>query len=216
MKRSALAKQALDIDPSNVDAYNILAESAAFAPEEAIGYYEEGMRIGLSKLSTGFIQQNKGRAWDSVRIRPFLRAKAGVARKCMELGRLKEAILHNEEILELDPLDHMKVHNALITIFLEMKHIASAQTWVDKYRADASIHFVFNEVLVQYLLTGIDATLQQLWDQAKQISEDAAAYLVSTKKIAATKNEAVQYVHAHQHLWDEQPELIAWAKKQLN
>lgn len=213
-RRTALANKALELDPNNIDAFNILAESATTAPEQSIGWYEEGMRVGLASLGAAFIQQNKGRTWDSVRIRPYLRSKAGFARKCMELGRMKESILHNEELIALDAADHLHVHNPLITAFIEMKQIQRAVSLINSYSADSSIPFVFNHVLVEYESNGISDNLAQLWSLAQQKHPETAAYLLNNKKLPTFKSEAVQYVLGHRHLWEEQTELLQWAKQQ--
>ncbi|OPA72872.1 hypothetical protein BVG16_31645 [Paenibacillus selenitireducens] len=212
--RTTLAKKALELDPNNSDAFNILAESATTAPEQSIGLYEEGMRVGLASLGTAFIHQNKGRVWDSVRIRPYLRSKAGFARKCMELGRMKESILHNEELIALDAADHLHVHNPLITAFIEMKQLQRAASLIDSYNADPSISFAYNRVLVEYEMNGISDRLSQLWTEAQQKSPETAVYLLSTKKLPTFKSESVQYVLGHRHLWEVHAELLQWAKKQ--
>ena len=213
-RRTELAKQALELDANSCDAYNILAESAVTTPEEAIGYYEEGMRVGVNALGASFIEQNKGQAWGSVRIRPYLRSKAGFARKCMELGRMKEAILHNEEIIRLDPTDHLHVHNPLITAFIEMNQLKSAASLIETYASDKSVAFVYNRVLVEYLMNGITPELTALWTAAVQTHGVVSEYLLQSKKMPAFKNEMVQYVQSHNHLWQQHEALNAWVRQQ--
>jgi hypothetical protein len=85
-RRLALAQKAIGISPDCADAYVLLAEETA-ALDEALDLYRQGVDAGERALGKDAFETDAGNFWLILETRPYMRARAGVARCLWESGR---------------------------------------------------------------------------------------------------------------------------------
>lgn len=77
----------------------VLAEEEAKSPGEAEDFYERGVRTAQAHLGEEAFRKDAGRFWQVLPTRPYMRARAGLARCLWYLGERNEAISHFKEML---------------------------------------------------------------------------------------------------------------------
>lgn len=218
-KRLAFASQALELDDDLPDAYSILAEDPNISHYRSSNYYKIAMNSALIQLGPRFLDENKGFFWGINETRPFMRGKLGYALTCWEMGRVQEAVLHFEELLELNPNDNQGVRHHLIGCYLEAGELNKAENLLKKYKDDNSVAFLFNAVLLEYSKNGISKKVETLFKKAQKRNPFVKDFIIGKKKLPneqpeyigyGDENEAVDYVLMNSHLWTRRTELLAW------
>lgn len=218
-KRYRLAEKALKLNPNLVDAYNILAENTD-SLEEAIGMYEKAMWIGQKDLGKAFFKENKGHFWLIFETRPFMRAKYNYATSIYELGKVNEAIVQFEELLELNPNDNQGVRYFLFIAYVENGDLKKAGKLLKTYEDDSAQN-TYNRLLLELLEHGFSAKANTLLKKAKESNKFVIAYLKETKRLPKVipdyygfgdENEAVVYVDGHLGLWRQIMGIKEWLK----
>lgn len=98
-QRERLAHQALEIYPDCADAYVLLAENSAKAPEEARELYRKGVEAGERSLGPEAFEEDAGHFWGIVETRPYMRARQGLAQVLWTLGDPDAAAEHYRQML---------------------------------------------------------------------------------------------------------------------
>jgi tetratricopeptide (TPR) repeat protein len=161
-----LAEQALKLDPNCVDAYVILAEKAA-SLDEALTWYEKGMRMGVKELGKAFFVENKGHFWGLIETRPFMRAKFHYAMTLYDLGEKSQATKQYEELLVLNPNDNQGVRYLLFIAYMDQGELKKAQQLLSKYD-EGTAQGLYNKVLLELFENGFTTTAARLFKEAKK------------------------------------------------
>lgn len=219
--RYQLAKDALKLDPNCVDAYTILAETAANL-EEASKMYENAVFVGEKQLGKKFFFENKGYFWGMMETRPFMRAKFNYAQTLVDLGRLEEAIIEFEEMLELNPQDNQGVRYSLFIAYIDNGELEKARNLLDEYD-EGLARGTYNRALLEILEHGFTPKAAKLVKEAKKENKYVLSYLSGKKRLPAQtpeyyglgdENEAIVYVAEYLHLWKKVSGLGDWLQKQ--
>lgn len=215
-RKIVMAQDALQLDPNNVDAYNIFAECSA-SPKEQAYYYKQGILVGEKYLGEDFFRQNKGHFWGYLPTRPYMRAKKGYAEVCDMLDNMPEAIHHYRELLELNPNDNQGVRDLLLSAYIETMEWKSTEQLIQQYDEDGSASFKYGRVLVEYGLHGISPKLTSLIKEAAAQNPFVPLYLRGKKQLPydmpeyigfGDDREAIVYSFINRHLWLTRPELL--------
>ncbi|MCQ6278711.1 YecA family protein [Bacillus sp. EB600] len=218
-ERFRLAEKALELNPNLVDAYNILAENAD-SLEEAVQMYEKGMWIGNKELGKNFFKENKGHFWGLLETRPFMRAKGNYAEALYQLGKIKEAIVQYEELLELNPNDNQGVRYFLFIAYVDKGDLTKAHKLLGQYE-EGTAQALYNRLLLELLEHGYTAKAGKLLKNAKESNKFVIQYLTGKKRLPKVipdyygfgdENEAIIYAEAHMHLWKKIDGIKDWLK----
>jgi tetratricopeptide (TPR) repeat protein len=222
-QRYKLAEQALKLDPNCVDAYVILAEKAT-SLDEALTWYEKGMRIGEKKLGKAFFVENKGHFWGLIETRPFMRAKLDYAMALYDLGEKNQATKQYEELLVLNPNDNQGVRYLLFIAYVDLGQLKKTHQLLSKYD-ERTAQGLYNKVLLELLENGFTPRATKLFKEAKKQNKYVISYLTGKKTLPAHQpdyygfgddNEAIIYVNEHLHLWMKINGIHEWIKEQGN
>lgn len=108
-------RAALRLDPACVDALWMLASFAARTREEYIELLRMTVKVAIRTLGgPRGLARLGGRFWSAPRTRPYLRARATLARALLEACAVEDAIREYEELLALDPRDNQGVRWRLL------------------------------------------------------------------------------------------------------
>ncbi|MBT2729639.1 SEC-C domain-containing protein [Bacillus sp. ISL-75] len=218
-QRYKLAEEAVKLNPNCSDAYVILAEKTK-SLEEAILLYEKGIQAGERELGKAFFKENKGHFWGLIETRPFMRAKLHYAEALSLIGKINEAILQYEELLELNPMDNQGVRYSLFVAYLDAGDTKKASDLLYQYEEE-SAQDSYNKLLLEIHERGFTAKAAKLLKEAKKENKYVINYLIGKKRLPAyppdyygfgDENEAIVYCDMHLHLWTRIDGLVEWLK----
>lgn len=221
-KRYTLARQALELDPHQPDAYVILAEQSKTAAE-SLQWLKKGVAAGEKQLGKEFFLENKGEFWGLVETRPYMRAKEEYAYALWHTGREEEAIREYKELLELNPSDNQGIRYSLIQIYLNAGRYDDARTLLDQFKEEESANFMYNRVFVEFMTSGSRVKVTAALKKAIKQNPYVVDYLLHKKNIPHERpdyigygdaREAIAYCQDYVALWRDQPKLIEYLRKE--
>lgn len=215
-KRNQLIEEALTIDPNNADAYLLLAEDAD-SEEVYEQLLQQAVFVGEKDLGKAFIFENKGRFWILPETRPYMRAKEKYANYFYQIGNNIEAVKHFSELLQLNPDDNQGIRYTLLTLYIETDELNEAIKLINKFNNEATANFLFNRVVIDYLINGFTSQTKQLIKEANKQNPFVKDYLFGNKEIpdqtfdyisCGDETEAIIYTQEHIHIWESIPGLL--------
>ena len=156
-----LSREALDIDPDCVDALVTLA-STEKSPAKAVEKMTQAVEAGERRLGKEFFERNRGHFWGMLETRPYMRARDALADLLLAVGRIQEAIVHQEAMLELCPSDNLGVRYSLMGLHLASDNLEAARDLLGEYDDDICAVFVWARVLIHYLSREFDEAEEAL------------------------------------------------------
>ncbi|MCF6296720.1 MAG: tetratricopeptide repeat protein [Flavobacteriaceae bacterium] len=217
-KAKKLIKQALELDPNNVDAYNYLA-SIEKDIDKAIKQYEKAIKAGEKTLGKKFFKEEKGYFWGMLETRPYMRAKAGLADCLYAKNEFDKAIGIYTEMLDLNPNDNQGVRYLLSTLYLRTNNFKKFNDLNKKYDEYGNAVSNFNIALSQFKQEKQSEISNKLLTEAHNENNFVIDLLLGNKKMPkkqpdyigiGDKNEAVAYVYGNYQLWEETQGAFEW------
>jgi tetratricopeptide (TPR) repeat protein len=101
-KRRQLARRALKTSGDCADACVLLAEEDTGSLEETRELYQKGVEAGERALGRETFEEDGGYFWGILEIRPYMRARQGLAFCLWELGERQAPIDHYKRMLDLN------------------------------------------------------------------------------------------------------------------
>lgn len=208
-KREKLIEQAIQMDPTNVDARVMLADSERdFGKKHDL--LVEAIMIAERQLGKPFFKENKGHFWGIFETRPYMRAKASFANLLASTGRKEEAIDVYEELLVLNPGDNQGIRYVLLRLYLENELYEAADRLIKRYGEYKDTELMYSHALLQFLIEGKTAKTKRLFKEAVVNNAHVVDYLTGRKRIPKAlpphyqiggDSEAVIYAAENFHLW---------------
>jgi tetratricopeptide (TPR) repeat protein len=152
-RRLELARQALEIDPLCADAYLILA-AGLDSRNEARPLLLKALEVAEISLGREWFAGEPFPFWDALETRPYMRARAALAKTLYELGEIGPAISHYVQMLELNPNDNQGVRHELVAWLIEENRDAEAFQLLDRYREDDTGFFAYAVALLCFRQCG--------------------------------------------------------------
>lgn len=217
-KAKKLIKEALELDPTNVDAYNFMGDTEE-DPTKAITFYKKAVSLGEKNLGKKTFKEDKGHFWGIFETRPYMRAKAGLADCYYATGQINEAIKHYKDLVTLNTNDNQGIRYLLSTLYLLENRLKDFERLHTVYLEDASAIFKFNKALCQFKKEGVSKKSQALLKEADHSNPHVIKYLLGQEKMPKAmpeyispgdKNEAVSYVAHNYRIWDETKDALEW------
>lgn len=220
--RIRLARQALGISPDCADAYVILGDELAQTPEEALGYYEQGIEAGRRSLGDDYFTEFAGEFWHMLESRPYMRALAGKSQALQAMGRTGEAIAVLQEMLRLNPGDNQGMRYVLIALLLETRDLDATQALLRAYPDEASTTWLFSRALFKYQRDGDSPFAMRTLANATLANPHVIPYLTGERPLPSYSppyyspgqdSEAVWLAQEQQAAWEGTPGAIDWLRK---
>lgn len=154
-----------------------------------------------------------------------MRAKYNYARWAYEHGQLTMAIEQCKELLQIDAEDHQEVRYLLYTLYIETSQYKQAKRVLQTYPEEYCIHYVYSQLLLEYLMHGVSPSLYRFLEQAMAMNPYVVSYLIGvTNRPVATPSfyqigsheEAICYLDQNEEVWDKQPHLLQWLQSATN
>jgi tetratricopeptide (TPR) repeat protein len=172
-----LADKALALDPECVDALTIRAFVASEDAGELIAALEHAATCGETRLGEEFFAEFMGDFWPMVEARPYLRTIKQLAEVLWNVGRRFDAIAHYENLLDLDPSDHMGNSTLLLGYYLDMGEVQRAWDLLEEYDDEIGAIYCWAWVLL-FLMTGDEEGAGDALDHAIDQNPYVAPWLL--------------------------------------
>lgn len=221
--RVALARQALEISADCADAYVVLADEEAADVVEAIDLLRKGVAAGERALGKRAFKNDVGDFWGLLETRPYMRARAELARCLQEAGQREEALAHYRDLLRLNPDDNQGVRYVLATYLLDLGHDDELTELLGAYEGDWSAVWAYTAALVEFRQHGA-GDAGPLLAAAKKINPFVPAYLLGRKKVPkrlpdymamGQDSEAAAYASGGVAAWKKTPGAIDWLRSSM-
>lgn len=148
-----LVDKALLVDPDCVDALAIRAFITSEDAGALIAALEHAATCGERRLGEEFFAEFMGDFWPMVEARPYMRTIKHLAEVLWQVGRRLDAIDHYENLLDLDPSDHMGNGTLLLGYYLSLGEVQRSWDLLEEYDDDTAAVFNWAWVLL-FLMTG--------------------------------------------------------------
>ena len=190
-KAIKLAKQALELNPNNIDAENFITKYETNTIKR-LKKYEETLNKEKANLEKEnfFNEENVGIFWGLIETRPYMRTKHSYMLTLMELGRYTEAIKQGEELLELCESDNLGIRYLIIGLYTVLEKFEKAEEIYNKY-SDNSTFMLFS-LSIMYYKEGNYRKCKKVLKQLQENNEYLLNYLTGRKKFTKSKVEDIE------------------------
>jgi tetratricopeptide (TPR) repeat protein len=154
-KHITLTNKALAISPDCADAYVILAEMAP-SLDETLELCRKGVEAGERAVGKRAFTEDAGYFWGILETRPYMRARAGLARCLWEADRREEAIEHYRALLHLNPNDNQGIRYTLVSCLLELNRDNEVAKLLEQYPDNAAATWSWTAALLAFRKQGDD------------------------------------------------------------
>ena len=222
VERIELAEQALEVSADCADAWVLLAEESAVNLAQAMEYYQNGVEAGERALGEQAFEQDKGHFWGLLATRPYMRARLGLAQCLWEKGEREVAIVHYQQMLELNPDDNQGIRHILLGCLLKEQRHDEAEALLDTYAGEPSAVWCYSRALLAYRREGNSDHSRACRKAAIEQNKFVPAWLAGRRKLPryppdyigiGDKTEAVAYVFDNRQAWRDTPGAISWLLK---
>ncbi len=217
-KAKKLIKQALALDPDNAEAYIYLA-SKEDDLHKAIILYNKAIKAATKTLGKKFFTQHKGYFWGLIETRPYMRAKASLARCLYINNEIEKAISIYEELIDLNPIDNLGIRYLLSTLLLENRELNNFKFLHKAYKEENCAVWNFNNALYHFIKSGPTEKTKKVLLNAHRNNPYVVDYMVGGEILPdrppqyigrGDESEAVAYVFDAWMLWRDTEGALPW------
>ena len=218
----AIAQRALKLDPGNVDAGRMVVPGG-WADEEEVRLRpvvaEAERRLG----GAAGLAERRGKSWDDVAARPYLRTRARLAEVLADMGRLDDAVAEYEALLDLDPPDHLALRFGLLALHLARGDCDAVRRLHARFEGEASAFLLWGRALERFLAVGPGSAAEAL-RAARTANRQAGLVLLSPWLIPwrlpeayspGDRNEALLLADCLWPAWTAHPEALSWLREAM-
>lgn len=216
-----LLVQAVEIDPTNVDAWLGLLDFERLKDAERIEMLRRLVALGKENLGEKTFREGRGHFWSWIETRPYLRARARLAYALLAEKRFDESGAEYEGMLALDPDDHQGLRHELMACYLAAGRLADARRLFSEFGEERrSAVWAWAYVLERFLSGDLPGAGEGM-RAARRLNPHAAAYFLGKRKLPraipdsytrGTREEAIIAWNIMRHAWDSHPAAREWLR----
>lgn len=181
---------------------------------------EQAVAAAEQALGESFFKEHSGRFWKAAQARPYLRARAALADFLMERARFPEAAGHYQDLMRLDPDDHLKCRYPLLSALGACRKFAQAAMLLDSFdRNSGNLEWPWMRALIAFSRKGRCEQSQRLLRLAVERNRFLPAFLLERASmpkrlprdfIRGGRGEAAFCAPAVMAAWLAVPRAIRW------
>jgi len=214
-----LVGKALALDPKCVDALTVQAFLSSEDAGALVASLEVTLTVAENSLGEEFFAEYMGDFWPMVEARPYMRTVKQLAEVLWTVGRRFDAVAHYENLIDLDPEDHMGNAALLLGYYLSMGEIQRSWNLLEEFDDEENTVCAWAWVLI-FLVTGDEETAVDSLKHAMELNPYVAQLLVGMDENPAEEvpafftvgsNEEAQYtVQVIGEAWERSSEAQWW------
>ncbi|HLY55732.1 MAG TPA: hypothetical protein VKS60_09255, partial [Stellaceae bacterium] len=218
-RRVSLAREAIETSPDCADAYVLLAQETAKTPEQAVELYGQGVAAGQRALGAAAFTEDVGMFWGLLETRPYMRARLGLAMALWNAGHPDEAIVHGQQMLDLNPNDNQGVRYIVLNWLQQLGRDADADRLLRRYKDDGGTEWAWPAALAVFRRRGDGPASRRALARAVQANRHVAPLLLKRKRLPKRRppyvtlggsDEAAAYVEAAMISWTSTLGAMEW------
>lgn len=222
-KRTALAKEALDIFADCAEAHSLIAEETQERPAR-MKHYRKAIAAAEKMLGAEWERRYKGSFWLSSETRPLMHAMAMLAIDLQWEDQIEEALDIYRKLLEWNPTDHQGVHYQFAACLLEANRGEELERLLAKHEDEASAVLSYTKALHLFRKYGASEKTNQFLIKAFQVNMHVPIYLAEVLPLPETppatigfgdEREAEAYVMDCGYLWADVDGAEKWMAETL-
>ena len=220
----ALLEQVLKLDPGNVDALLAMLRHESLSVPEEIEFLQKLVKLAESRLGPKAFQEFAGHFWGFHETRPYMRVRQMLAERLRGAGRLEEAIVEWQAMLELNPGDNQGVRYGLLAVLLGLSRLEEARKLFEKYPEEFEFNaaFAWGRVLERFLsndLAGVGAALAAARKQNPHMQAYVKGHRALPRELPegyapGSKDEALCFAKGLREAWLKHPAALTWLEAQ--
>ena len=218
-RRIQLAREALQEDPTHIEATLLLAEST-FDTNRKIELFSKAVQYGEAQCAD-LMEKEAGYFWDLSETRPFLRAKYGLAFALASNGQANEAIIQFRDILRLNQNDNLGVRYEIIPLLLSQDKEKEAIEILNQYPEETG-NWLFLKAQVEFRREGADGrSAQKALKKAIAFNPHVVELLMANHPpmmpehyALGSPEEAAVIIEEQLDSWSESEGFIEWILQQ--
>lgn len=219
-----LVRQALDLDPENVDALLMTVDIAELQGDERIEVLRGIVATGAKQLGKKAFKELVPHFWGFHETRPYMRARQQLAGELYRADRLEEAIQEYNEMLTLNEDDNQGVRFQLLACLLSRGRLPEVRALMERFVDDCqwNVVFAWGHVL-EKLLCKDEAEATKALAHARTQNLHIEKFLTGRTKLPknmpdyyspGSKEEAACFAAPLVKTWAHHPEAVAWLSSQ--
>ncbi|HMP71882.1 MAG TPA: tetratricopeptide repeat protein [Kiritimatiellia bacterium] len=218
--QNAMLENALELDPTHVDAWLVLLHDLGLSIRQRIDVLRKLVELAAHQLGPEVFLHLKGSFWGFMETRPYMRARADLAEALRRSGNLEEAAAEWTALLELNPNDNQGLRYYLLPTLLALKRLQQTARLFKQYNeAKLSMVFAWGKVLDLWLRDDFKAAAKAI-NTARKQNAHVEAYLLGKRLprilpsfyASGSKEEAVCFADVLGMAWKAHPEALVWLK----
>ncbi len=128
-----LVAKSLALDADCVDAMTVQAFLVSEDAGELVAALEHTLTVAEKNLGEDFFAEYMGDFWPMVEARPYMRSVKQLAEVLWSVGRRFDAVAHYENLIDLDPEDHMGNAALLLGYYLSMGEVQRSWDLLEEF-----------------------------------------------------------------------------------
>ena len=192
-EKRKLLKEALKINPDNIDAQLALADFED-SPIKRLKKYEDIVENATKLLENKnmFDKENIGIFWGIIETRPYMRARHRKLLTLIDLGRYTEACKEAEDMIRLCESDNLGIRYILLPLYCILEKFDECEKLYKKYQ-DESLHMVFT-MAIMYFKKGNYTKAKQFLRKSEEANQHIIMFLfVATQNREKLKEYDSEY-----------------------
>ncbi len=222
-EQDELLREALKLDPGNIDALLNVLKTIPMTIEDEIELLEKIVILAEKRLGKTLFHNLSGHFWGAIETRPYMRAKHQLADALYETGRLADAVTAWETMLRLNPNDNQGTRYLLLPCLLSFEQMKKAEKLFQAFdECHLNTCFAWCKVLERFLQNDLEGAASALATARKQ-NPYSEPFLRGSKRLPSdwppdytpgTKEEALCFAELLLTAWEAHPAAIEWLCKQ--
>lgn len=220
-RRIALAEKALATSPLCADAYVLLAEHAEQGSDKELNLWRRGVEAGETAVGEAGFKEYAGSFWGFLETRPYMRARAGLARALWRRGDRDQAIDHLRDMLRLNPGDNQGLRYVLAAHLSEAGRDEDLAVLLAEYPDDGMAAWTWIRALAAFRRIGDSQESRKRRADALASNRHILPYLLGERRLPKQmppfispggEDEAIYYVSEFGAGWALTPGAIDWLR----
>lgn len=220
-----LLKKVLTLDPGHTDALLVVLTHRPLGLDDEIEVLYKIVELAAKRLGPNAFKDYAGGFWGFHETRPYMRARSQLATALQDIGRIDEAIVEMEAMLELNPGNNQGVRYELLVNYLTSSRLDGASRLFAEYdECPWNTVFAWGHVLERWLAGDLPGAQQALAVARKQ-NGHSEAYIKGHRRLPkylpnsyspGSKEEAQCFTGSLLMMWQAHPVAMAWLRKQAS
>jgi tetratricopeptide (TPR) repeat protein len=219
-----LLHAALKLDPDCTEAQHLMVSLVPMDAESRIRLMRETVDKAERNMGESFMRENTGHFWTALSTRPYMRAKRELGELLAAAGRLADAIVVFEQMLELNPQDNLGTRHPLLGLYLATNQPERASGIFARYPDEERImgSFAWARVLERWLSGHPDDTAgRAALERARKVNPFAERYVSGVQPLPeeappyyrpGEESEARMCALELAAAWERHPEFREWLR----